>query len=251
MKRCRTCGNRKPLAEFYNQRDTADGYMNKCKSCHKSAVSANAIIKAERIRAWGIAYRSANRAEVRAYRAAHKNEARAYGIAYYKAHREEARVHNVKYKGEHQTEIRATQAAYRAAHEKELRAYRRARYIANPKRWRAESAKYRAANREQVQEKLAAYRKTEGARLAHRLSVSKRRSLKRVNTPPGHLLTREQWDGICRRAHNRCYWCGAKCKPTIDHVIPLARGGQHTASNIVASCKPCNSKKRDKVLTLC
>ena len=30
---------------------------------------------------------------------------------------------------------------------------------------------------------------------------------------------------------------------TLDHVIPLARGGQHRVENLVAACKPCNSRK--------
>lgn len=37
--------------------------------------------------------------------------------------------------------------------------------------------------------------------------------------------------------------------PAADHVIPLNRGGNHIPSNLVASCKPCNSSKRDKLLT--
>jgi len=44
-----------------------------------------------------------------------------------------------------------------------------------------------------------------------------------------------------------CLYCGTqfddKCKPTIDHMIPLTRGGTHSAANLVACCLSCNSRK--------
>ncbi|MBO9667687.1 MAG: HNH endonuclease [Bdellovibrio sp.] len=43
-----------------------------------------------------------------------------------------------------------------------------------------------------------------------------------------------------------CYHCGNKFKPadlTMDHLIPIARGGKSTKNNCVPSCKDCNSKK--------
>ncbi|WP_413294955.1 HNH endonuclease [Bdellovibrio sp. HCB185ZH] len=43
-----------------------------------------------------------------------------------------------------------------------------------------------------------------------------------------------------------CYHCGEKFKSaelTMDHLIPIARGGKSTKNNCVPSCKDCNSKK--------
>jgi len=44
-----------------------------------------------------------------------------------------------------------------------------------------------------------------------------------------------------------CYYCGKLFEPkdlTMDHVVPLARGGRSTRDNIVTSCKACNTKKK-------
>ena len=44
----------------------------------------------------------------------------------------------------------------------------------------------------------------------------------------------------------RCYHCGAKFSKevlTLDHLIPLSRGGKSTKKNCVPACKPCNSEK--------
>ena len=44
-----------------------------------------------------------------------------------------------------------------------------------------------------------------------------------------------------------CAYCGAKVgaqKLTMDHVVPVARGGRSARGNVVASCKDCNSHKK-------
>ncbi len=44
-----------------------------------------------------------------------------------------------------------------------------------------------------------------------------------------------------------CYYCGRKVPPselTMDHKIPLSRGGTSDRSNIVPACKECNNKKK-------
>jgi 5-methylcytosine-specific restriction protein A len=44
-----------------------------------------------------------------------------------------------------------------------------------------------------------------------------------------------------------CYYCGRKFKPselTMDHLIPLIRGGRSVKSNLVTACKECNTKKK-------
>lgn len=56
----------------------------------------------------------------------------------------------------------------------------------------------------------------------------------------------------------RCYLCGCKVvrsttyKPnqaTIDHVIPLSKGGPHTYDNVRTACQSCNSSKSDKIVS--
>jgi len=44
-----------------------------------------------------------------------------------------------------------------------------------------------------------------------------------------------------------CYYCGKKVKPeelTMDHKIPLSRGGTSDRINIVPACKECNNRKK-------
>ena len=44
-----------------------------------------------------------------------------------------------------------------------------------------------------------------------------------------------------------CYYCGETVDPrelTMDHIVPLARGGKSTKGNLVPACKECNNKKK-------
>lgn len=50
-----------------------------------------------------------------------------------------------------------------------------------------------------------------------------------------------------KRADGICYYCRCKFKPnelTMDHLIPLSRGGSSTKENIVPCCKECNNRKK-------
>ena len=44
-----------------------------------------------------------------------------------------------------------------------------------------------------------------------------------------------------------CNYCEKKFDPkelTMDHIIPIARGGESVKNNIVPSCRDCNQKKK-------
>ena len=60
-------------------------------------------------------------------------------------------------------------------------------------------------------------------------------------------LRKSQW-WKNRRATNICYYCKSKTPArqlTMDHLVPLARGGRSIKSNLVPCCKSCNTKKRN------
>src|SRR5438445_635713 len=53
-----------------------------------------------------------------------------------------------------------------------------------------------------------------------------------------------------RLADGVCYYCRRRVGPrnlTMDHVVPMGRGGRSTRGNVVPACKDCNSKKQSMV----
>ena len=75
-------------------------------------------------------------------------------------------------------------------------------------------------------------------------SVIRLRNFVRVPYPRRNAITRR---GVFARDGGRCQYCGAKAE-SIDHVQPRSKGGPHTWENVVAACRPCNSRKRDRLL---
>jgi len=48
-------------------------------------------------------------------------------------------------------------------------------------------------------------------------------------------------------ARGECYYCGRRVTPaelTMDHVVPLVRGGKSVKGNVAPVCKECNTKKK-------
>ena len=53
---------------------------------------------------------------------------------------------------------------------------------------------------------------------------------------------------VFARDGHRCQYCHRPAE-NIDHVVPRSRGGTHTWENVVASCRSCNSRKEDRLLS--
>ena len=53
------------------------------------------------------------------------------------------------------------------------------------------------------------------------------------------------WKRKC--AEGKCYYCEKEVQPgdlTMDHIVPIIRGGKSTKNNVVPACKECNTKKK-------
>lgn len=104
-------------------------------------------------------------------------------------------------------------------------------YEANPEKCRGYYAKYKKTHRENCA-----------------VWVSNRRAAKYANTPIGEMLTSTEWLAILAEHNGHCHYCSKKAKLTLDHVIPLSRGGKHSKDNVVPACAHCNYSKGNKTL---
>lgn len=51
--------------------------------------------------------------------------------------------------------------------------------------------------------------------------------------------------GVFLRDGQTCQYCGQPAE-NVDHVVPRSRGGAHEWENVVAACRRCNSRKKDR-----
>lgn len=59
-------------------------------------------------------------------------------------------------------------------------------------------------------------------------------------------IRKSRWWHI-RIAQGLCHYCGKTFLPeelTMDHVVPIIRGGKSIRGNVVPACKECNSRKK-------
>lgn len=69
--------------------------------------------------------------------------------------------------------------------------------------------------------------------------------IRRERAKARELRQTQWWKRRC--ASGECYYCRKKVKSrdlTMDHIVPLIRGGRSTKGNVVPVCKECNDKKK-------
>lgn len=224
-KTCPRCGIVKSLAGFYNDRSTRDGKSVYCKVCQRSAVdqyhAANRDIILERQRLRNAIFPERRRAQRIRYRA---------------AHREELLIRDARYRVEHSEQIRMYQAQYRATHREELRTRKAEYHIANRERICNYVRYYVMTHQEQVR----------ASRIRRRDAINAktmRRRARKLNAPVVERVNRQD---IIKRDRGICHICKKRVAPkdmSLDHLVPLVHGGEHTARNLAVAHKVCNSKR--------
>lgn len=119
--------------------------------------------------------------------------------------------------------------AWLDSHKPELAYRRRSKRAANPEHEKV-VAKVR---RLRDPDKFRAYNWT---RRAYRAAVE-------------NSLTRGQWLSVLAAANGCCAYCKRSTALSMDHIVPISRGGPHASNNVAAACKSCNSSKGRKLLT--
>lgn len=148
-----------------------------------------------------------------------------------KAHRENCRVRGAKYYKAHPEKVKVRAAKYRKANLEKERARALKWNGENPEKCKANGAKWKKVNPEK-----------------QAVTASKRRAAKYANTPIDEMLTSTEWLAILVEHDGHCHYCGKEARLTLDHVIPLSKGGKHNANNVVPACAHCNGSKGNKTL---
>lgn len=149
----------------------------------------------------------------------------AYGKIYNATHKVEAAAYSKAWR-ETNREIHAARAkAWDVANAEKRKISRALRYAANRTELLAKNKKWREENRDK--------------RVA---TQAKRRA--RVLGALGSF-TSDEFAAIVAKQRGRCADCNLKHKLTVDHIVPVSKGGCNYAFNLQGLCHPCNSKKNN------
>jgi 5-methylcytosine-specific restriction endonuclease McrA len=140
---------------------------------------------------------------------------------------------------------------HRAKQNEYMMAYRRRDPEKERLRWR----KYQAENREATKAASLAWSRRNKDHKAEydREYWQRNRERKRNKTmvyqarQRGAVVRQVMIKELKRLYAQPCMWCGTTEDITMDHLIPLARGGEHSIGNLVACCRSCNSSKGNKL----
>ena len=70
-------------------------------------------------------------------------------------------------------------------------------------------------------------------------------SMRRERQKARELRKQNWWKN--KIAQGLCHYCGQKFSPkelTLDHIVPVGRGGRSSKGNCVPACKECNNQKK-------
>jgi 5-methylcytosine-specific restriction endonuclease McrA len=73
-------------------------------------------------------------------------------------------------------------------------------------------------------------------------------TIRRERAKARELRASPWWKRRC--ATGACHYCGRQVGAkalTMDHLVPLVRGGRSNKGNLVPACKECNNRKKHKL----
>lgn len=180
------------------------------------------------------------RAYMKAWNATNPRDRSTYKRTYDAAHRTEA----AAYRRANQERLRAKKAAWYRANRLRVLASVKARSVEKKADILSYQTYYYAANIDKVKANVAAYKAANPDRVRY---LENRRRARKVGNGGSHTLVArlEKFAGL----GNVCFYCHARKPLTVDHDVPLARGGTDDITNILPACRSCNSKKRVRTAT--
>lgn len=154
---------------------------------------------------------------------------------YYKQYSEDNKDKIKQYRETHKEEIKERKKKYNETHKEQILEYKRKNYYRYREKYREYDRQYSRQYRREHPE----------ADLNNKI---KRRS---KIEQQGNGITKEQWLEMMEYfnwcdAYSGEYIGGSNNKRTVDHIVALNKGGEHTIWNLVPMSRSNNSSKQDK-----
>ena len=173
---------------------------------------------------------------------------------YYQENKEKLAAGNAAWRRENAEKIKINRRKWRAANKGKLSECKRKWRLKNPQKHKETQARYTRKHPEKCKEYQVKNRDRRNAQMREKYANGDRERRvahmeNRRAKLSGGKVTTKAWREVLARFDGRCAYCFAETdRPTMDHIVPLSRGGKHEASNVAPACGPCNSSKNAKPL---
>lgn len=228
-KTCTACHTEKPFSEFYKAKRGKYGLAATCKTCSD-----------KQTKEWQKNNRERSRENGRQWELNNPEKIKAKTKKYRENNREKINIaaqNRAKADPEHVKEIRRK-------HAEKYPNYNKDWYQKNIEKERIRSRKKYLKYKEKKQE----YQRQYFAKRPGLKQEQKRNRRAREKKAQG-IITKGEWANLLDKYRHQCLCCGRKdIKITMDHVIPLVSGGNHSIDNIQPLCVSCNSKKHTQTI---
>lgn len=240
---CTRCGVEKSEGEFYVKNKATGQRLSRCKTCHCAITTENYLKNREE-----------NKEKRRKYAKEHKEQSAEQTKRWRAANPEKTRESSRR--SEAKPETKARHREYKKKNADYIKSYQ-AEYRHRNRDWiKEQDAEYRRNNRELLRARQREWRKENPESNAQIHSRWKKANRAKVNAATHRRRARlagcsgewtaREWEDLKAACGHTCLCCG-RCEPeiklTVDHVIPVSRGGDNKVTNIQPLCKSCNSAK--------
>lgn len=242
LKICTKCKIEKSLEDFNKNARTKDGLTPQCKSCrkiHRDAVRGETALKD---RAYYEAHREEFLLRAKTWRETHPDEVLSYRKTYRAKNAENLRIKDQAYRKRNIERLSERRRRYYQTHRDE--ALRKAAEWARNNQDQANANKRNWAEKNPVKASEAG-KSWRNSNPTKRMEMKNRRRARLANN--GVYVVGSAF--LERLYSSPCVMCGSLENISADHIIPIARGGTHSESNLQPLCGSCNSSKRDRTMT--
>lgn len=137
----------------------------------------------------------------------------------------------------------ACDKAYKRANADRIRERNKQYRAEHPDIYRAADKRRQADPKRRKQKREAGRRYFQGHYVADPVRFLSKSHVRHRHCTDTGTVTQHGWDALCEWTGHKCLACGEKKPLTMDHIIPISRGGIHDIANIQPLCRECNSAK--------
>jgi 5-methylcytosine-specific restriction endonuclease McrA len=119
----------------------------------------------------------------------------------------------------------------------------------NQEKLKEQRADYYIENSNKIKQRARQWAKDNPEQYNLNMKAAKHRRRTRKKNNGNNTLTAAEIRRVFKEI-TCCIYCGAEGNLTLDHIVPISKGGQNCLENVTVACMACNLAKSDKIIDI-